>query len=231
MSNPYSQKAVGFSSMFLNAEPRVPCQLLLDTSGSMEGSKIAALSRGVADFLAATRADSLAAKRLEVAITTFGGRVETVQAFADVAGITPPMLMADGDTPMGAAIVEGFRLVAERQTLYKQAQLSSYAPWYVLITDGEATDDLAAAKKLIEAAEKANKGLFYAIGVEGADMAELKALSVREPLALDGLQYGELFKWLSTSLSTASKSPGTKPPAKPAAHLDKGQAKARRAGR
>ena len=55
-----------------NPEPRCACLLLLDTSGSMGGEKIRELNAGIKLFQEELNGDSLAAKRVEVAVVTFG---------------------------------------------------------------------------------------------------------------------------------------------------------------
>jgi uncharacterized protein YegL len=48
---------------------------------------------------------------------------------------------------------------------------------------------------------------FFAVGVQGANMNVLKQMSgERMPLTLKGLQFRELFRWLSNSLSSVSRS-------------------------
>ena len=53
-----------------NPEPRCPCVLLLDNSWSMNGHPMAELNHGLAAFKEELLADSLAAKRVEIAIIT-----------------------------------------------------------------------------------------------------------------------------------------------------------------
>jgi uncharacterized protein YegL len=71
----------------------------------------------------------------------------------------------------------------------------------------------------IHEAESAKRLVFFAVGVDGADIEQLTRLSVREPVKLRGLAFRELFKWLSTSLGSVSRSqPGDVVPlANPAA--------------
>lgn len=188
-----------------NPEPRCPCVLLLDTSGSMRGTKIAELNKGLEIFAEELRSDSMAAKRVEIAIVTFGP-VQTVQHFMTADNFHPPTLIADGDTPMGEAIQSAVAMIRDRKATYKSNGVGYYRPWIFLITDGGPTDDVTAATAAIKEGEASKSLMLYAVGVEGADMNRLKLIAVREPLKLKGLSFKELFVWLSNSLGSISRS-------------------------
>lgn len=188
-----------------NPEPRCPCVLLLDTSGSMSGEPLQQLNEGYTQFIAELCQDSLAAKRVELCVVNFGP-VQVHQDFATPDEIFPEPLTVTGDTPMGAAINFALNELETRKKAYQQAGVSYYRPWVFLITDGAPTDSWTHAAAQIREGEASNKFAFFAVGVKGADMAKLAQISRREPLKLRGLRFAELFRWLSNSLKAVSQS-------------------------
>lgn len=192
-----------------NPEPRCPCVLLLDVSGSMSGKPLDQLNAGLATFRDDLATDSLATKRVEVAIVTFGP-TKVEMPFTGASIFVPPVLESRGDTPIGQAILQALSLIRDRKSDYKSNGISYYRPWVFLITDGAPTDSWQAAADAIREGESSKQFAFFAIGVKGARMDVLRQISVREPLSLDGLKFRELFSWLSSSLRSVSRStPGT----------------------
>lgn len=212
MSEQITFETADFAS---NPEPRCPCVLLLDISGSMNGRPIDELNAGLTTLKDELAADSLALKRVEVAIVTFGP-VKVEAPFTSASVFYPPTLQAQGDTPMGAAINQALNMVEDRKRDYRSNGISYYRPWVFLVTDGAPTDSWQAAAEVVREGEASKKFAFFAIGVKGANMDILRQLSVREPLSLDGLKFRELFSWLSSSLRSVSRStPGTEVPLEP----------------
>jgi uncharacterized protein YegL len=181
----------------------------------MTGSPIKELNAALTTFKDELATDSLAMKRVEVGLVTFGP-VKTECSFQSAGLFYPPQLSAHGDTPMGQAISEGIDLVRRRKEEYRANGISYYRPWLFLITDGSPTDEWRNAAAAVREGEASKAFAFFAIGVKGANMEILKQISVREPLILEGLRFRELFQWLSSSLRSVSRStPGTEVPLQP----------------
>ena len=117
----------GVDDFVNNPESRCPVVLLLDTSGSMAGQPIRQLNEGLVAFKDELAADQLAAKRVEVAIVTFGPvRVETEFTTADA--FHPPSLQPGGDTPMGSAITQALSMVRQRKDIYSTHGIPYHRP-------------------------------------------------------------------------------------------------------
>ncbi|MBL8259835.1 MAG: VWA domain-containing protein [Candidatus Competibacteraceae bacterium] len=195
-----------------NPEPRCPCVLLLDNSWSMNGRPIDELNQGLTTFKEELLADSLAAKRVEIAILSFGP-VQVINTFQTAEHFIPPQLTAQKDTPMGMAILQGLELLNQRKALYREHGIPFFRPWVFLITDGTPTDDWKTAASEVRKGEESRAFAFFAVGVEGANLDVLQQISMRQPLQLRGLRFRELFQWLSNSMRSVSRSvPGTEVP-------------------
>ncbi len=191
-----------------NPEQRLPCVLLLDVSGSMKGAPINQLNAGLKSFAESLQKNELAAMRVEVAILTFGGSPNLKQDFVTADQFTPPELAAQGGTPMGAAINMALDKLEERKQIYKRAGISYFRPWVFLITDGEPTDEWHAAATRIQALEEHKGVTFFVVAVDQANINILNQIAPknRPPAKLNGLEFGALFVWLSSSLSSVSRS-------------------------
>jgi uncharacterized protein YegL len=205
--NPFNASSPEFAE---NPEPRCASVLLLDVSASMAGDSIQQLQEGLLVYKDQLAAESLARKRVEVAVVTFGGMVQVATAFTTAEFFSPPTLVATGDTPMGAAVLTALDLVKSRKNEYKAAGAQYFQPWVFLITDGAPTDvntpQWPEAVRRVHEDEDRRVLSFFAVGVEGADMERLAQLSKRAPLKLKGLDFRGLFEWLSKSQQSVSRS-------------------------
>ncbi len=191
-----------------NPEPRCPVVLLLDTSGSMSGEPIRQLNAGVATFKQETQQDTTASLRVEVAIITFESSAQLIQDFVTVDQFNPPTLSAGGTTAMGAGIQMALSKVESRRAEYKSHGIQYYQPWIFMITDGAPTDSWQTAAQQVRQADADRKISFFAVGVQGADLATLSQITPPNtpPVMLDGLKFTDLFRWLSGSMKRVSSS-------------------------
>jgi uncharacterized protein YegL len=194
-----------------NPEPRVPCILVLDRSGSTEGDPINQLNAALPTLGEYLRQDAQAAQRVELAVVTVGGDVQVAQDFVLPAEFKPPVLTAGGATPLGEGILKAIEMGEQRRGRYEASDLDSYEPWIFVISDGVPTDprevwELAVRRaREAEARERGKRIVFYVVGVDGADMRKLAQISSRPPVKLRGLNFDGMFHWVSQNLTRASQ--------------------------
>ena len=194
-----------------NPAPRCPVILMLDTSGSMSGEPLRELQSGLNQFLKETSDDETASMSVELEIITFGGNADIAASFAPVCDIAdmPPMLDANGSTPLGEALKLADSELKARRRLYKQKGIASYKPWIILMTDGCPNDDYESAAASMKRQGEEGKLQYIAIGIgEDADFDTLRDILPERPgpVKLKGLCFKEFFKWLTDSLKSVSAS-------------------------
>jgi len=111
---------------------------------------------------------------------------------------------------MGAGIHKSLDLIQERKAQYRSNGVAYYRPWIFMITDGEPQGEpdeaVEQASRRLQGDETNKRVAFFSVGVENANMARLSQLAVRTPLKLNGLNFVEMFVWLSASMSAVSHS-------------------------
>lgn len=202
---------VGFSD---NANQRTPCILVLDGSASMSGEPIDELNRGLKTFEEQLKNNPLSAFRVQVLVIQIGGwdNAEVISDWCDAVQFTAPILQANGSTPLGNGMALALEKIEEQKRAYDANGITSTRPWIIVISDGVPND--VGWKQVAEAcrnAEQQKKVVIYPIGTASANFNALGQFSNKSPKKLSGLNFNELFIWLSRSMSVVSNSsPGDK---------------------
>ena len=190
-----------------NTEERTPLVLVLDRSGSMEGDRISALNQGLKTLEQEMKSDETTSTKGRVLVIQFGGDDEVeVGQWLDAMDFAAPTLVANGRTPTGNAIQTALSVIEAQKVELKAAGISYKRPILMLMSDGEPTDAWEAAAATCRAAESANKVTVFSIGIgEDSNLNTLGQFSNKGAVSLNGLNFKELFVWLSNSVKAVAK--------------------------
>lgn len=195
-------------------EPHVPLVLLVDRSHSMIcHDHIETVNKCLQTFRNDILADPLARKRLDLCVISFNNQCQVESEFGSVENFEPPELIARGGTSMGQAIRSGLDTLRARMQLYRKDGIDCYRPWVILITDGLPTDMIPgderwnATRELILDGETNKRFMFFGVAVTPEAIPALQQLGAqRTPLLIREGKIPAMFKWLSASFSSISRS-------------------------
>ena len=100
--------------------------------------------------------------------------------------------------------------VQRRKEQYRVNGVTCYRPWILMITDGEPQGEfermVEAAARRIKEDEAQQQVVFFAVGVKNANMKHLAQIVERPPRKLKGLNFVDMFIWLSASMHAVAQS-------------------------
>lgn len=190
---------------------RLPIYLLLDTSGSMMGAKIEAVNVGVRMLYDQLMNDPMAIETVFVSIIKFDSEAKQIVPLTAITQFKPPSLSAGGGTSLGSALkMLNERLDQEIITNSKDRK-GDYKPLIFLMTDGKPTDTWEPAAAAIRNRPKQKVATIIALGCGGPGEVDENILKQVADVVLrmenvSADQITQFFKWVSQSVSTASKS-------------------------
>lgn len=195
----------------MNPAPRIPVVLVLDTSGSMKGEPIKELNSALQKFIKDVSNDEAASTSVELEIIPMTESAEPLVEFSPVWQIHEKQidLTAGHGTYIGKALQRTLEDLNTRVELYQSNGITYYMPWVFMMTDGKPGDKWEEpANILCELADK-RRLFYYGVGIGNkCDFNILKKMlpATPGPLKLQGLHFRELFKWLTASLQSVSRS-------------------------
>jgi uncharacterized protein YegL len=192
-----------------NTSQRLPCVVVIDGSASMHGEPINELNKGLVILEEELKKDDTASQRVQLLVIRLGddAKTEILVDWTDAIDFKAPKIIANGNTPLGKAMQLALNKIEEQKENYRNNNIPYNRPWVFLITDGVPNDrgweDIASECR---SAENESKVTIFCIGTKDADFEALGQFSNKNSMELKGLQFRELFLWLSKSASSGSKS-------------------------
>ena len=186
---------------------RLPVYVLLDCSESMIGPGIAGVRKSVDAMLQELRRNPHALETVYMSFITFSTKAKQTVPLTPLEDIQPPALPLSSGTALGDALSLAAKSIKAEVRKGTSDQKGDFRPIVFIITDGVSTDKWQAGATDL----KATKSTVYAIGCgDDVDWAQLGAITpaVLHVDAMDSEAIGSLFRWISSSVDTASRAVG-----------------------
>ena len=185
---------------------RLPVFFLIDVSESMVGEPLESVKEGFSTILNDLRSDPYALETIWLSVTVYAGKTKTLVPLTELMSFNPPQLPVGGGARLGTALMH---LAAEIESSTEGATPGHRGDWHpvvFLFTDAETSDDLHSA---VESWKSRAAGKSELVVVLFGKATEAPAFSsVTERIyrfdRTDPSAYKNLFRWISTSLRSAS---------------------------
>lgn len=186
---------------------KLPVILLLDVSASMDGEKIESLYDATIDMIE-TFVDAQAKEHIiDIAIITFGERVELHTGYTPVKDFQAKGLSkfkASGRTPLGKALSMAKDMIEDKNTTPSRI----YTPAIILVSDGEPNDKWKKPMDRFINEGRSSKCQRFAVAIgKGADVDVLERFtqdSSKVFYAEEAADISEQFKTISMSVSVVA---------------------------
>ena len=188
----------------------------LDTSYSMQGKKIKALTEVVNNFILRNKNDICNSNMLNLSIVTFGGiEPKIVQNFANIKSVDEQEFKANGGTHMSDGVKLAISLIKEEKQILSEKGVSTYKPILIIMSDGkpdESIDGISMELKTLSNKKKINT---YCIAYNSDNDSEkdkkdaldaLQKLTNKRVETANEFNIDDLFLKLSRSMSNMSRS-------------------------
>ena len=182
----------------------------------MFGTAIDGLNQGLIRIQIDLQADTVARQRVCLLVIRVGdrGRVDVVHDWADAIDFQAPHIEANGTAPLGGALNLALTKIEQLTQKMKQTGIRHTRPLLYMITAGQPAGGKEWATAVLRCRSdiQAKKVQLFAIGT--SDDVNFEALKETggAMLKLMGLNFRELFQFISASVASASKMvPGQNP--------------------
>jgi uncharacterized protein YegL len=186
---------------------RLPVYVILDCSESLVGQPIQAIAEGMAALLSDLRGDPMALETVHLAVITFSTRAQFALPLTELLKVQVPKLKMGTGTALGAALKLFLACLDHDIVKSTATQKGDWKPYCLILTDGEPTDEWLAAASKVKNEVCGRRANVVAIGCgDEANTNTLKQITETVLKATD-VRPGTLkalFKWVSSSVSTAS---------------------------
>lgn len=189
-----------------NPSERLPCVLVVDTSGSMEkNNAINDLNEGLRTFADGINNHAKARQSVRLKLIRCGETVETLVDWTDASSFDPPLLQAEGGTPLGEAVNFALDEIEAEKRRLDEAKISRKRAWLFIFTDGDPTDEWQSAAARCRQLEQSKSLSCYGIAVNGAKVENLAQFSEKNPVArLNSEKFISFFKVLTEQMKVSS---------------------------